>query len=320
MAEFELTVNRVHNYGGISPINPVLSLVAFKVWTADQQWFANGVDRRNFLLIRNASGDKRFPLIKPRPPLQYGAEDSYPLWHRSGFTGWQTTPGISTLKDGFIMEIEDGEDKLFGPFDSRWFGATPLIGIGRNTGNGLFTGDATAASGVSVAAFYLPHVDELAGTSTATPTEADLAIPVAASVLVPADIVTPAGVTPSWVEHTSNNGWHTMLSNDGGGSRGTRRMMWIHNTYGESLVIAHSGGLYGRFSLVAYSVHSEMDFGVQIGWQTYWLDDDEHILIGPFDERLWAGSIVATPEAHWFRATGDQARAGLYAAAFELAV
>ena len=320
MADVILTVNRiVDSWQNGTLIDPVLSRVPFTDWSADQQRFANGHDRRTFLIVKNTSGAKRYIRIQANPPRRYGAADTYSLWTRGGFAAgqtWQDDPIVAANPDSVVFDLNDGETKIAGPWDTYWFGTDPYVGVGRLTGTATWTGDATAATSVEVGVFYLPRVDSLVGTTTDTPTAEDdplggfLAVPE----VLTAQTIIPSGIIPTFNDHDNERGWIVPLGDATSAARGDRHLVWLHNGTVAQIIVVFGGGQYGsELSSVPYML-SSMDSGaiLMLGWNSaVAVPAGEDIIAGPFDERIYAGGFSAGNylDSIWIKSTPEASEA-----------
>jgi hypothetical protein len=272
-----LTLNRVVSGtttaggdAGSWSLNPITSLVAS---SAGGDTFANANDRRTFIIAKNTSGTNTISLgITVAKVL--GTDD----------TGGQPLEGnesISSLQGPYweTSALTPGQIGCFGPYRPEM----------HNDSSGdvqVRVWDQTAVAfdntDVLLGAFYLPWVDDEAGTITNTPLEG-IAFGASGAALGTVQTILPEGVIPTWVDHDLQNngyGWPLVL--------GRRRMLWIRNNSGSDTVsIVIAGGdreaTNARFGLGS----SESSGEYQGRWITYNIDDGEEFLWGPWDERFY---------------------------------
>lgn len=295
-----LTANRIL-YGDVSTtdittfaVNPITSLQNAEA-AGVANTVPNGLDRRTFLLVENAAGEDIYPAFDPGPGA-LGAQRG--LWWRSSGENPNAVVGVSKVLGGVLA---DGARKLYGPFDARWASGTLSFEF-RKSASGATVGGAS----VLVAAFYLPKVDDMAGTQTPTP-ESPLTFPAATASLVQVQGIDINGIAPSFTDHNvSSVGFGLRLHSDGRGTRGNRRVVWVRNNTGQNsipLIFSHmyadsAGNVYAE-----YQSSTDEDVRVTGGWYQCNIDNGEECLLGPWDDRVWrlgANSVFGiTPPAEY---------------------
>lgn len=278
-----LTANRIVN-GNISnsdlgafAIDPIASLQAAET-AGTYNTVPNGLDMRTFVLIRNDHSED----IAPKFIMDDGAIGANDAlgWRSSG-----ASPAPTIKPAGLLGSVlTPGQAKLYGPFPPRFVGSTLQFTIFESA-----DADGVGGSAVQLAAFYLPSIDELAQTQSATPEE-ELALPVATATLVQPQTIDVNGVEPTFVDHdTSSVGFGLRLHGDSLSTRGNRRVLWIRNNTGESLtlILAHMYSHSAGHPFANYATSGDGDVIIRGHWQAPIIDDGEEFLLGPYDDRVW---------------------------------
>jgi hypothetical protein len=311
MAATELTLNTIVN-GPDQTNQIVLGDVLTAATVTDGDYFANGAAQRCFFAVKNASGGAR--TVKVPMSRRYGTVDSVVALRSSG-GNWSASFSAS---GGFVYcgDIANGETRYFGPWNPYHFNAadgTVTFLVGRDVA-GTWTCDATAVTGVTVAAFYLPWYDQITGVSSGAPTSEIPSNPEVVPETVAVETIVPEGIAPTFNDHSNTNGWNFALRGDSKQTDGRRRIIILENATGAGEPVVsgmNTSTLPGRVAVSASSYLTGT-------WDSWTLPDTETWILGPWDPAIWAGYQSAYEDYLWIRSTTAGIEANFKAAFLEL--
>lgn len=254
MARTALTVTTINNgtSGSIVELTGLLSAA-----NADGHSFANGTDRRTFVVIKNASGAQRTITFSLTLTVNTNGGDAVTFDEEN-----LATEGVSS------STIENGETRLFGPFRPAIYNQT----------DATVHVDFDSATSVTCAAFKLPwfrdtgHGAHSIGTGN-SPTVDTLTT----------QQITPHGIAPTFTAHSQAAGYYCPLDS------ALRRFIWLKNASGGNITIVQrqTSGVDETYAVRLSDADSDT---IHRRYHSDTIADTEEWFLGPFHPAVWDDS------------------------------